>query len=483
VLNASTTFNVLATRFPGGCSVQMSGTVSVNQSVTPQLVITNQTVCSGTVNLTNASVTAGSTGSGTLSYWTNATATTALANPAAVSASGTYFIQSTNGSCSDIQAVVVSISTNPTVTFTYGAASYCTTSADPIPTLGGAAGVFTASPAGLVFANNNTGEIDLSASAAGTYTVTNTVTPTGGCSPKTATQTVTVSAAPLAAFSYSSNDFCQSANALNASPVFEAGAAAGTFSSSAGLSINASSGIINVSASTPGNYAVVNTRSAAGGCPSFADTTFLDINPYIFSGGVSASSSDDEICLNETVDLFSSGSSYATVLLRERFNGSINNWSPGNSSSGGTIPSANWTLRPTNFAYNSVTHRSNDNTQFYVSNSQAQAGTSTLTTLRSPSLNTVGYSALNMDFFHYFNFQSAGDVARVQISTNNSTWTDIASFTSDQGSRTGFVNASYNLNAYIGLPTVYIRFTYNASSGRSWSIDNVSVTGNYNNYD
>jgi hypothetical protein len=45
---------------------------------------------------------------------------------------------------------------------------------------GAVAGTF-AHTAGLVFANVNTGEIDLSASTPGTYTVTNTIAATGGC--------------------------------------------------------------------------------------------------------------------------------------------------------------------------------------------------------------------------------------------------------------------------------------------------------------
>lgn len=85
--------------------------VTVTVSSTPVLSITNPaSVClPATVNITAAAITAGSTGSGTLSYWTNAAATIALTNPAAIAASGTYFIKSTNGICFDIKPVVVSV--------------------------------------------------------------------------------------------------------------------------------------------------------------------------------------------------------------------------------------------------------------------------------------------------------------------------------------------------------------------------------------
>jgi len=481
VLLANTTFKVLATRFPANCDREMSNTITVSISVTPELNITNQAACSGTVDLTAASVTAGSTGSGTLTYWTTIAATTAVATPTAVG-SGTYFIRSTNGSCSDIEPVVVSISATPSAAFTYSAASYCTSGLDPIATVTGTSGVFSSVQAGLVFVNTNTGEIDLSASTPGTYTVRNTVTPTGACSPVSQTQSVTITAAPLAGFNYVSNDLCQSANALNASPIFDPGASAGTFSTSAGLSLNTSSGVINVAASTPGNYAIVNTRAATGGCPSFSDTTFLDINPYIFTGAVSSSVSEDVICQNETVDLYSSATSYATVLLRERFNGTINNWVRTNSSTGGTPANAAWTLRPDQYN-SSVTYRSNDQTQFYLSDSRAQgSGGTTLTYLRSPAMSTIGFSTLSLDFFHFFDARNSDDIARVQVSTNNTTWTDLLSYTTDQGSQTGFTNAVVSMNAYVGLPTVYIRFFFTASNDRYWAIDNVSITGNSVNY-
>ena len=104
-----------------GCSVVMPVVVTIN--ALPNLVITDPAaVCSpGTVDITAGAVTAGSD-AGTLTYWTDATATTPLATPSAVGA-GTYYIQLTDANgCSVIQAVTVSVNPLPSLVITDPAA-------------------------------------------------------------------------------------------------------------------------------------------------------------------------------------------------------------------------------------------------------------------------------------------------------------------------------------------------------------------------
>lgn len=79
----------------------------------PTLIITNPSVaCSpSTVNLTAASITTGSSSNLSYSYYTDASGTTILSNPSAVSVSGTYYIRATNsaGCTSTIMPVTVKI--------------------------------------------------------------------------------------------------------------------------------------------------------------------------------------------------------------------------------------------------------------------------------------------------------------------------------------------------------------------------------------
>ncbi|MFE3849466.1 hypothetical protein ACFX5D_16020, partial [Flavobacterium sp. LB3P45] len=113
-------------------------TLTVNQP--PNLVISNPAaVCSpSTINLTSEAVTNGSTlpAGTTLSYWTNATATTSLTSPSAVATAGTYYIKAssnTNPTCTDIKPVTVTINAAPAAPISGGDKTQCEQS--PIQTL------------------------------------------------------------------------------------------------------------------------------------------------------------------------------------------------------------------------------------------------------------------------------------------------------------------------------------------------------------
>lgn len=90
-------------------------------SETPSLSITNPpSTCSpNTVDITNAFIDLNST-AGTVSYWTNSAATTALTSPTNISSGGTYYIKKTltSGVCYDIQPVIVDIGVIPNLSIT-----------------------------------------------------------------------------------------------------------------------------------------------------------------------------------------------------------------------------------------------------------------------------------------------------------------------------------------------------------------------------
>jgi gliding motility-associated-like protein len=112
--------------------------------------------------------------------------------------------------------------------------------------------------------------------------VTITVTPTGavGTCFNVGTQTCTAAncVPPTANISYGAASFCTSVLGnqtvtLTGTGVFNTGA----YSSTAGLTINTSTGEITPGSSTPGNYTVTYTIAANAGCPAVIATTAISI--------------------------------------------------------------------------------------------------------------------------------------------------------------------------------------------------------------
>ena len=131
-----------ATGYSPACVSTTRTAVTLTRAPLPTLTITNPApACSpATVDITAAAVTAGSNlQGGALSYWANATATTATPTasgpPSAISVSGTYYIKVTStAGCVAIQPVTVTITapgTAPTVT------NYTICQNAPVPTGGG----------------------------------------------------------------------------------------------------------------------------------------------------------------------------------------------------------------------------------------------------------------------------------------------------------------------------------------------------------
>ena len=254
--------------------------VTINTATSAAFAYATPTYCQSGVNPT-PSVTGTAGGTFTVAPATglglNAT-TGALA--LAGSTAGTYNVTySVGGPCPSSSTATVTITTAPQATFIYAATAYCTTAtatAAPAFPTGSGAGVFS-STAGLSL-NATTGAITPSTSTPSTYIVTNTVAAANGCAAVTATTTVTITAPQTAGFSYGTTPTYCVNGSVNPSPTLATGASAGTFSSTAGLNLNAATGAITLSTSTPSTYTVTNTVAASGGCAAVVATTTVTIS-------------------------------------------------------------------------------------------------------------------------------------------------------------------------------------------------------------
>ncbi len=259
-----------------------------------------------------------------------------------------------------------------------------------------------------------------------------------------------------------------SAILLSATP--SGGTAPYTFSWSGPNSFNSniqSPVIVNPALAAAGSYHV--TITDANGCNA-SSSAAISIST---APTVTATASVHSICAGGAVTLSSSSNIPAAPSLPPLV------FTTANFSTDGTTSLAEWTVRNDGYSTNGMTFHSNNNSSFYLSDSRAQNGTITDTRLVSQSYNTMGYSNLALSFWHYFRYNSAiNESAKVQVSTNGTSWTTVASYTATVGTSASFVNQNINLNAYIDKPQLFVRFIYYSESrARYWAIDNVSLSG------
>lgn len=269
---ATTTYTVTGTAV-GGCQ----GTDQVVVTVSPIPVINagpDQTICIG-----DAATLAGSgAGVGGVYAWDNGVTDGVAFNPVATN---TYTVTGTNSSlCSATDQVTVTINPLDDPAFNYPSGlTYCQTATDPTALVTGLAGgtfSFTVVSGGPTLSlNTNSGLVDLSASDLGTYAITyNTAGAPGSLCPQTATLNMAITDAPVADFDFGT--YCS--NDLDPNPTFINGGSGGIFTAvPAGLSINAATGLVDLSASTPGTYTVTNTINIPGcALASFDDDIIIN---------------------------------------------------------------------------------------------------------------------------------------------------------------------------------------------------------------
>ena len=473
-------YSLISVSSAAGCSQAQSGSATVTVNAIPTVTITpsSSAICSGTSTTLTAS--------GAVTYsWSPATGLSTTSGPsvtATPAATTTYTVTGTSANgCISTATVTVTVNPLPVVTVTPAATTICQ----------GTNTTLTASGASTYIWNPNA---DLSSSTGASVTATSlsttTYTVTGtdgnGC---VNTQTVTVTVKPLPVLTNlipSPATVCSNIQ-FNYTPVSSVAGTSFSWTRAAvaGISNSASSGTGSISenlintTTSPIGVTYIYTLTA-NGCPN--PITFDVVIVVIPAPTVNVTASQTAICSGGSVNLTSSSSlvSLPLTLLTQNFNAAPVGWTTTNNSTGGTPANSAWTLQSD--GYNgSVTFHSNDNSRFYLSDSRSQGGGTSLTSsiLESAAFSTVGYTTLSLSFWQYYQFANvANESARVQVSTNNSTWTTVATYVSTQGTSNGFVNALINLSAYTGATTLYVRFwNYSTARARYWAIDNVSVTG------
>lgn len=144
-------------------------------------------------------------------------------NPA-TAGPGTHTITYTiTGGCGDVDTETITVIANDDASFNYASATYCITDPNPTPTITGlSGGTFTISGGGTI--DPSTGQIDISASGVGSYTVTYT---TSGPCPDSETFNVTI-ATGFDATITGAGPFCSNDAPVNLTAVDPGGTWSGT---------------------------------------------------------------------------------------------------------------------------------------------------------------------------------------------------------------------------------------------------------------
>jgi hypothetical protein len=217
-----------------------------------------------------------------------------------------------------------------------------------------------------------------------------------------------------------------------------------------------------------------------GDCASAPATVSIAVDPA--PTGVTATATPNPVCAGATVDLSATGIIPAVTIFSEDFEAATNSWTTENLSTGGSSPAAAaWTLRQSPFTAAAQNISSNDASQFYFTDSDAQgSGGTTNTSLTSPAIDLTGYVSADLSFHHYYRHLGSGatgSLATVQVSTDGTNFTDLVVYSSTQGTAASFLNPSIDLDAYVGQATVYIRFKFTGTWDYYWAVDNVTISG------
>ncbi len=234
------------------------------------------------------------------------------------SSAGTYTVfYITGGACPASSTNEITINAAGDATFMYPFSTYCQDEPNPIAEISGTSGGTFTGTSGIII-DAITGEINLSESNTGTYTVFYI---TGGACPASSINVITINAVEDATFTYSSSSYCQD----ESNPIAEIlSTVGGVFSSTSGLVIDGATGEINLIESSVGTYTV--NYTTGGACPSSStnEITINAVEDATFTYSSSSYCQDESNPVVEILGTFGGVFSSTSGLVVDSATGEIN---------------------------------------------------------------------------------------------------------------------------------------------------------------
>lgn len=138
-----------------------------------------------------------------------------------------------------------------------------------------------------------------------------------------------------------------------------------------------------------------------------------------------------------------------------------------------------WTLRPNGSNVAGYIIKSNDSSQYIVSNANGSGSAKKNIVLVTPAFSTTGLTNVSLMFYHTFQgFLSGFDSVSVESSLDNVTWTHMRSWLARGGVQNFRKDTIIFGPSLLNKPTVYVRFRHTNTQFLFWAIDNVTITGN-----
>jgi hypothetical protein len=292
---ATMTYMVTGT---GGCNnASNTRTVTITTPSIAGTLSGNQIICSAQTTTFTVN---GASGAGTFTSNATGIATVNAASGVVTGVAGgtatiTFTIAATGGCPAVNTTRTVTVTTAPNSGTLAGTQAICLTGSVTFTSNGNAGGTWSSSDINVATINSSTGAI--SPVAAGTATMSYTITGTGGCNNVTSTRNVTVTN-PQTPGTVSGNQ----AICSNGTTQFAAsGTAGGSWTSSAAgiATVNSSTGLVTAVANASGTATITYTLLGTGGCPNATATQTVTVTavPLITT---QPSTAIQNICQNGT---------------------------------------------------------------------------------------------------------------------------------------------------------------------------------------
>lgn len=299
-----------------------------------------------------------------------------------------------------------------------------------------------------------------------TYTVTKTNTASGCTDTDTVTVTVNTTAPTVAALT-GTQAIC-----VGATTTFATTTPDGVWGTSNAAVATVVDGLVTgVSGGTATiNYTVTND---VNGC-STTVSRMVTVSPLPASLSASGTAT---ICDGASTTLTGSATIpylLVTTPINDNFNGTPTFASAGS----GTI----FTQKSSGDSIGLSSYTNNvDGSKFMAASASSFSSATTTSTLTSPAFNTNGMTSLSFSYNHSLTRGNSGTNTNVvQVSTDNTNWTTVKTYTTTQGSVSNFVADNINLDAYVNNAALRVRFstTISVNFGTGWwAIENPKVTG------